>query len=80
MPLNLPPDVAAWIQHFIDFEGYTSQDEVLRDALTALEYEVNMAAIQAGLGDEEAGRIRPWAEVKDELRIKLGLAPRQRSR
>jgi predicted transcriptional regulator len=79
MSLNLPSDITAWILHFIDFEGYQSQEEVLRDALAALEHEINMAAIQAGMEDEEAGRIRPWAEVKEELRARLGREPRAAS-
>jgi predicted transcriptional regulator len=73
MSLQLPPDLSASVQHFIAFEGYKTEEDVLRDALDALERQANIAAIQAGIDDMEAGRMRPWEEVKKELRAQLGI-------
>jgi predicted transcriptional regulator len=76
MSLQLPPDLSASVQHFIAFEGYKTEEAVLRDALDALdalEEKANIAAIQAGIDDMEAGRMQPWKEVKEELRAQLGI-------
>ncbi len=73
MSLQLPPDLSASVQHFIAFDGYKTEEDVLRDALAALERQANIAAIQKGVDDMEAGRCRPWEEVKEELRAKLGI-------
>jgi len=73
MALDLPADLSASIQHFIAFDGYKSEEEVLRDALAALEHRANLAAIQKGVDDMEAGRFRDWNDAKAELRAKLGI-------
>lgn len=72
MPLNLPADVTASLQNFIAFSGYENEVEVIRHALAALERETEVAAIQAGIDDMEAGRYRPWDDVKAELDAKFG--------
>jgi predicted transcriptional regulator len=72
MSMQLPPDLSASVQHFIAFEGYKTEEDVLRDALDALERQANIAAIQAGIDDMEAGRMRPWEEVDAEIRAKFG--------
>jgi Arc/MetJ-type ribon-helix-helix transcriptional regulator len=48
---------------------YASEDEVLRDALRALKWrDDEIAAIQEGLSDMEAGRVRPLREFDREFR------------
>lgn len=54
--------------------GYSSAEEVLREALTALEHrDADLAAIREGIQDESAGRVRPAKEVLDGLASKHGL-------
>jgi predicted transcriptional regulator len=73
MAFDLPADLSASIQDFIAFEGYKSEEAVLRDALAALKHRANVAAIQKGVDDMEAGRFRDWKDAKAELRAKLGI-------
>ena len=73
MNLQLPADIEASMRAFIASGNYTNEEEVLRKALAALNrYEQDVAAIQEGIDDMEAGRYRPWEEVKAELRTKFG--------
>jgi predicted transcriptional regulator len=72
MSLDLPTDVSASLSHFIAFNGYKDEVEVIRDALTALEHRKNVEAIKEGIADMEAGRVRPWEDVKAELDAKFG--------
>lgn len=41
-----------------------------------MEADADMAAIQAGIDDLEAGRVVPFEQVDARLRAKLGLPPR----
>ncbi len=45
---------------------------MIRAALDALQRENDLAAIKEGVADMEAGRYRPWEEVKAELDAKFG--------
>jgi predicted transcriptional regulator len=72
MSLDLPSDVSASLNSFIVHDGYRDEVEVIRDALSALEYRRNVAAIQEGVDDMEAGRYRPFEEVDAEIRKKFG--------
>jgi Arc/MetJ-type ribon-helix-helix transcriptional regulator len=65
--------------------AYASEDEVLRDALQALgeavhsqieiedEYRQTVAAVEEGMTDAEAGRMRALRAVIDEARGKRSL-------
>ncbi len=80
MPFEVPADVEKLIEQHIALGGYTSREEVLRDALDALsqfshcssdldrEYEETVAAVCEGLADVEAGRMRPLQDLIDENR------------
>ena len=75
MPLQLPPELASTVQGFLARGHYKSEEDVLREALSALHHqEEDLAAILEGLEDEAAGRLQPWSEVKAELRAKYGTA------
>jgi predicted transcriptional regulator len=75
MSVNLPSDIAASLQEFLDFEGYTNEVDVIRDALPALKRELDLAGIREGIADMEAGRYRTWEEVDAEIRQKFGFGP-----
>lgn len=70
MPYQIPPDVESRVTALLA-DGYASVDDVLRDALSALEYRrEEIAAIREGIEDVEAGRYRPLEEVDAEIRKK----------
>jgi putative addiction module CopG family antidote len=75
MSLQLTPELAATVQGFLASGHYTSDEEVLREALAALqERDVEFGKLLAALDDETAGRIQPWSEARAELRFKYGMA------
>ncbi len=54
---QFPPDVGKLVQEHMASGQYASQDELLRDAMRALRrHNEEIAAIQAGIDDMEAGR------------------------
>ena len=78
MTVTLPPDVESRIQALVNSGAYPSAADVVRDAVKALEREqAEVAAIQEGLDDVAAGRIRPLAEVDAEIREQFGFKPRK---
>lgn len=61
MSVELAPDIWNEIQRQIAIGGYSSSDEVLREALSALRArEQEVLAIQEGIDDMEAGRTIPF--------------------
>lgn len=76
MTIELPQAVAEDIEMLMYFEKYSSPLAVIRDALVALRREKDLQAIREGIADMEAGRYRPWEEVKTELREKFGFKER----
>jgi antitoxin ParD1/3/4 len=73
MSFQLTPELTAAIQTFLVGGRYEDEAEVLREALAELRHRENVAAIQEGIDDMEAGRVRPWPEVKAELRAKYDM-------
>lgn len=74
MSLEFTPDMSATIQGFLAGGLYKDETDVVREALVALKQrEETLAEIMEGIEDEAAGRTRPWAEVKAELRAKYGM-------
>jgi predicted transcriptional regulator len=74
MNYTFPPDVGERVKKQLAVGAYKSEDDVLRAAMTALEREHDdIAAIQAGIEDIEAGRFRPFAEIDAELRQKYNI-------
>ena len=75
MHYELPPDVQQEIKQRMAKGQYASEEDVLRDAMRALKSrDEEMAAIQAGIDDMEAGRFRPFEEVDTEIRRRLGFS------
>lgn len=73
MNYQLPPDVQVQIREYIAAGRYASEDDVLRAALRALSFHhEEVAAIQAGIADMEAGRLRPFEDVDAEIRRQFG--------
>jgi putative addiction module CopG family antidote len=75
MPYNLPPDVQDQVSQHIATGHYTSEDDVLRAALRALALRhEELTAIQAGVDDVEAGRLRPFEDVDADMRRQFGFS------
>lgn len=69
MSHQFAPDVQRLIEAQMASGRYQSEDELLLDALNALDArQADFAAIQAGIEDMEAGRVRPISAVADEIR------------
>lgn len=76
MQYAFPPDVADLVRQEMNSGRYRSEDDVMREALQALKRQsVEIAAIQEGIDDMEAGRFRPLDEVDREIRTRYGLPP-----
>ena len=78
MVYPFPPDVDQLMRERMASGLYKSEDDVLRDALDALaERSADLAAIQAGIDDMDAGRMKPFSEVDAAVRQRRGLPPRK---
>jgi putative addiction module CopG family antidote len=74
MSVDLAPDVWNEIQRQLATGCYSSPDEVLRNALAALRLQnAELAALQEGIDDMEAGRVMPLREFDREFRRRNGL-------
>ena len=63
MPYDLPADLRQEIEQRMASGQYASEEDVLREAMRALKSrEEEIAAIQAGIDDMEAGRVRHLAQ------------------
>jgi len=77
MSYTFPPDIAQLIARHLTAGHYTSEDEVLRDALITLsqfeltaeqideEYRQTVEAVKKGLVDLESGRVKPLRSIID---------------
>jgi putative addiction module CopG family antidote len=69
MAYQFPPDLDEEIKGRMASGQYASEDEVLREALRALRWrDQEVAAIQEGIEDMEAGRTKPLREFDREFR------------
>jgi predicted transcriptional regulator len=65
---NISARIGELIREHMALGKYASEDELILSALQALdERNETYAAIQAGIEDMEAGRVRPFQEVADEI-------------
>ena len=74
MSLQLPADLTSTIQSFLVGGRYENEVEVVRNALASLKRDEDLAAIREGIEDMNAGRVRPWEEVKTEIQNKHGFS------
>jgi Arc/MetJ-type ribon-helix-helix transcriptional regulator len=75
MQYELPPDVEQQVRERMASGHYATEVDVLRDALAALKSrDEELTAIQEGIDDMEAGRVRPFDEVDFEIRKQFGFA------
>jgi Arc/MetJ-type ribon-helix-helix transcriptional regulator len=73
MTYQIPPDVNERVEAYLAGGDYASADDVLREAISALdERESDLASIRRGMEDEAAGRMKPartvLAAARDSLR------------
>jgi predicted transcriptional regulator len=74
MTYQLPPNLDQRIQAHLALGGYQTPDEVLTDALDALEQcNADLVSIQAGIEDEQAGRVKPLSEIDRDMRQHFGM-------
>jgi Arc/MetJ-type ribon-helix-helix transcriptional regulator len=75
MPYQFPPDVEELVRSWMASGEYSSEDDILRDALHALvDRKADMAAIEAGIGDMNAGRVVSLDAVDARVRDNLGFS------
>jgi predicted transcriptional regulator len=73
MPYQFPPDVDQLVKEQMASGRYTTEDELLREAMTALQRRnEEIAAIQEGIDDMNEGRHQPFEEVDREIRQRFG--------
>jgi len=73
MNYEIPAQLQSLIDQKMSTGQYASQDELLTEALHALDdYEAAVADIQQGIEDEATGRMRPLDEVNADISQKLG--------
>ena len=72
MAYEFPPDVSERVEAYVASGAFASADEVLREAISALdERESDLASIRRGIDDEAAGRFRPAGDVLADARRRL---------
>ena len=76
MSYQFAADVERLLREQMAVGHYSSEDDLLRDALGSLKSRNDdLASIRAGLDDMQAGRVRPLADAADEIGRKHGLIP-----
>ena len=77
MTITLSPETQKMLEHRMQLNGFKNPDDALRAALMTMEETEEqqeddrspetLEAIRRGLADAEAGRTRPWEDVKRDL-------------
>jgi Arc/MetJ-type ribon-helix-helix transcriptional regulator len=74
MSYPFPPDVRQLVHQAMTTGEFASEDELLRDALTAWrDRNADLAAIRRGIADMEAGRMRPFEDAVRDFDQRHGL-------
>ena len=75
MSYVFPPELERLVQEELATGAYTSEDDLLLEAMRALhDQNEAIAGIKEGIADLEAGRVRPLHAVDDELRTKHAIS------
>jgi predicted transcriptional regulator len=75
MSLQIPADVESSVRAFLATGRYSSEEDVLRKAMAALERQLSdLDAIREGIEDEAAGRVTPARQVVEAAKQRLGRA------
>ncbi len=78
MPNGFPPEIAVSVRRPVLSGEFNSEDVVLKAVLQPLdERDEEIAAIQAGLGDMQAGRVHDLSDVDVMLRQRHGIGAGQ---
>ena len=72
MSLRVPSDVEFSVRALVANGRFTTEEDVLREAVAKLARDEDIAAIREGIADLEAGRYRPLDEIDPEIRKKFG--------
>ncbi len=71
MSYSFPPEIDRLLQARLSSGLYSSEDQVLLEAMLALQdRDETIAGVREGLADMEAGRVRTLHEVDAEMRRK----------
>ena len=75
MSYQFPPDLDEQIKQRMATGQYSSEDDVLRDALRALRWQdAEVEAIREGIEEMESGRVTPLREFDREFRKRKQIA------
>ena len=74
MTYQLPPEIDQRIQSQLALGIYSTPAEVLTSALDALDQRnEDLASIQRGIDDEQAGRLTPLQQFDEQIRSEFGI-------
>ena len=69
MSLVIPADIQERVNALLETGRYSSEEDILRAAVSALEeQDADLAAIQRGIDDMVTGRTRPFADFDADFR------------
>ena len=72
---SFPPDLAEEIHRRMESGRYATEEDVLRDAFEALKWRDNeLVALQEGIDDMNAGRIKPLAVADKTIRDRKNIS------
>ncbi|MBY0587181.1 hypothetical protein K2X85_08395 [bacterium] len=75
MAYQFPPDVEELVRKQMQSGEFASEDDLIREALRTLDRtRDDLAAIESGLADVDAGRVRPFEEFDREFRARNGIS------
>ncbi len=76
MGYQFPPELDELVKLQFATGQYGSDNEVLLDALLSLQRQRDdLVAIQEGIDDMEAGRVKPLRQFDQELRARKNISP-----
>lgn len=80
MAYPFPPDVEELVRKQMESGDFASEDDLLREALRIFDHvREDLAAIEAGLADAAAGRVRPIEEFDREFRARHKITNSERA-